>query len=278
MGYSTGNTTINVLVSTPEGLVIAADSRVTLSDKEKNRIASDYYQKIFKVGRFVGVACSGAAFLYEENGNGRSIGSIVDVYKFRNNITDSTITSPREVADSLKEIVEGIYNKQQLNLLQDILHLLIFGYDQKKNRKIFEVYYKMERYGKDSIVVRGVVEEIYSSGIPGSVVRGQTDVYTRLIKGFDPSLLNISCYEKEKDKFDNSRYDIRYDIMSLQDAIDFAVFLARATIEAQRFNQKAVMGVGGDIDVAVITSDGFRWIQKKKLHGEGKTADFENAK
>jgi hypothetical protein len=65
------------------------------------------------------------------------------------------------------------------------------------------------------------------------------------------------------------RYQIRYDLMNLQDAIDFAVFIVRATIEAQRFNQASIQGVGGAIDIAVITADGFRWIQRKRLHGEG---------
>jgi 20S proteasome alpha/beta subunit len=69
------------------------------------------------------------------------------------------------------------------------------------------------------------------------------------------------------------RYDIRYDLMSLQDAVDFAVFIVRATIEAQRFNQGSLMGVGGAIDVAVVTPDGFRWLQKKGISVEGRPVE-----
>ena len=277
--YDRGDATINLLVSTYDGFVIGADSRVTLSDKEKHRIASDSYQKIFRIGKFVGVACSGAAFLYDESGDRRNIGSIVDACKIRYNISDSISMSPRAVAESLNVFVGEIYNKQRRNVEQGLLNLLIFGYDEKKDRKIFEVSFpSVEGDSKDNLHVYGVVKAIDTSGTLLSVVEGQKDVYTRLIKGYDPGLLNMACYEKEKDSIDNLRYAIRYDIMSLQDAIDFAIFIVRATIEAQRFNQKAVMAVGGDIDVAIITPEGFRWIQRKKLRGEGKDVDFENAK
>jgi hypothetical protein len=50
--------TVNILVSTYDGLVIAADSRVTLVDSGLVRIASDTYQKIFQVGTCTGVSCS----------------------------------------------------------------------------------------------------------------------------------------------------------------------------------------------------------------------------
>lgn len=277
--HSVGDATINVLVSTYEGLVIAADSRVTLQEKEKQRIASDSYQKIFRVGKFVGVACSGTAFLYDENGERRNISSIVDAYKIMENITDSTSISPRIVAENLSEFVGKIYKTRLINLKENVLTLLVFGYDERKDRKIFELNFpKVEHLGTDSLVVHGILNDLFESGTPGSVVEGQMDVYYRLIKGHDPELLNMSCYEKEKDKIDNLRYDIRYEIMSLQDAIDFAVFIVRATIEAQRFNQKAVMGVGGDIDIAIITAEGFKWIQKKKLYGERNATDFQNVK
>ena len=56
--------------------------------------------------------------------------------------------------------------------------------------------------------------------------------------------------------------------MTLQDAIDYAIFLIRTTIDYQRF-ATMVPTVGGDIDVAIITHHGgFQWIQEKKYRGE----------
>ena len=43
-----------------------------------------------------------------------------------------------------------------------------------------------------------------------------------------------------------------YEVFSLQDAIDYAEFLIRTTIEHQRFSQ-TIPSVGGDIDIALVT-------------------------
>ncbi|HAW50379.1 TPA: hypothetical protein DCX16_05480 [bacterium] len=56
-----------------------------------------------------------------------------------------------------------------------------------------------------------------------------------------------------------------YQLLSLQDAIEYAVFLVRTTIDAQKFIPMPPT-CGGDIDVAIITpTDGFVWIRKKEL-------------
>ena len=56
--------------------------------------------------------------------------------------------------------------------------------------------------------------------------------------------------------------------MPLQDAIDYAVYLIRTTIETLRFEPRAPT-VGGPIDVLVVTPDGPQWVQRKELRGEG---------
>ncbi len=56
-----------------------------------------------------------------------------------------------------------------------------------------------------------------------------------------------------------------YQVFSLQDAIDYAEFLIRTTIDHQRFSQ-TIPSVGGDIDIALVTPfDGFQWIRQKPL-------------
>ena len=56
-----------------------------------------------------------------------------------------------------------------------------------------------------------------------------------------------------------------YPVFSLQDAIDYADFLIRTTINHQRFSQ-TIPTVGGDIDIALVTPfDGFQWIRQKCL-------------
>ena len=56
--------------------------------------------------------------------------------------------------------------------------------------------------------------------------------------------------------------------MPLQDAVDYAVHLIRTTIDTMRFEPR-FPSVGGPIDVLVVTPDGMRWVQRKELRGEG---------
>ena len=56
--------------------------------------------------------------------------------------------------------------------------------------------------------------------------------------------------------------------MPLQDAVDYAIHLIRATIETMRFEPR-FPGVGGAIDVLAVTPAGMRWVQRKELRGEG---------
>jgi hypothetical protein len=55
-----------------------------------------------------------------------------------------------------------------------------------------------------------------------------------------------------------------WDIMSLQDAIDFAVYAVKTTIDTMRF-QARPKTVGGPIDVLLITPQGTNWIKRKGL-------------
>jgi hypothetical protein len=55
--------------------------------------------------------------------------------------------------------------------------------------------------------------------------------------------------------------------MPLQDAIDYATHLIRATIDSLRFEPR-FPSVGGPIDVLVVTPDGMQWVQRKALAGE----------
>lgn len=53
--------------------------------------------------------------------------------------------------------------------------------------------------------------------------------------------------------------------MPLQDAVDYAVHLIRATIDTMRFETR-FPSVGGPIDVLAVTPTGLRWVQRKELH------------
>lgn len=107
---------------------------------------------------------------------------------------------------------------------------------------------------------------------------GQLDVACRLVHGFDPALISIiqealKFNDKQGKKvrqtlMANLQYPIPYQVLPLQDCIDLAIFLIRTTVVAQNL-AIAVRGVGGPIDVAVITrTKGLQYVQQKEIHGE----------
>lgn len=262
--------TVNVLVSTNDGIVVAADSRLTLMDNGVTRIASDSQQKIFRIGKSCGVSCSGAAFLLDNSKRLRNIGSYIEEFKIRSKIDDSSIIYPDKIVEELAQYFSDLCGQIEFNLQQGQLEILLFGFDVQKKRRIYEITLPISKKKEDnSVEISYTLQEMQKSGSPGSIVKGQLDVYFRLIKGYDLSILNKEYYSQIKSDLDQLRYDVRYELMSLQDAIDFATYIVRATIESQRFNQKSVMGVGGDIDIALLTPEGFSWIKIKKYKVEG---------
>jgi 20S proteasome alpha/beta subunit len=61
---------------------------------------------------------------------------------------------------------------------------------------------------------------------------------------------------------------IPYQFLPLQDCVDLTILLINTTAELMRFVTD-VRGVGGPIDVATITrTEGFKYVQAKQIHGE----------
>ncbi len=96
----------------------------------------------------------------------------------------------------------------------------------------------------------------------GAAWSGQTDILTSI-------LVPVAAKDdKGNDKIIRSPAPIVWDAMALQDAIDFAIYAIRTTIDTIRF-QARPKTVGGPIDVLVLTPDKATWIRKKELHGAG---------
>jgi hypothetical protein len=96
----------------------------------------------------------------------------------------------------------------------------------------------------------------------GAAWSGQTDILTSI-------LIPVTAKDAQgSDKVIRSPAPIVWDAMALQDAIDFAIYAIRTTIDTMRF-QARPKTVGGPIEVLVLTPDEATWIHKKELHGSG---------
>lgn len=126
---------------------------------------------------------------------------------------------------------------------------------------------------------------------------GQQDVLSRVVLGFENRFFNLPFVQKAVQEMGEGeivkqlrglQYQISWGTMTLQDAIDFCVLAIKTTEAIQRFSDGVVLapgdipGVGGAVDVAVITRDkGFVWVKKKNLQIDDEIIDldkFENLK
>lgn len=118
----------------------------------------------------------------------------------------------------------------------------------------------------------------------GALWVGQTDVILRIIKGYAPEIENLDIVKEGlmrnqavvQAQFERLEYIINWGTITLQDAVDFCILMTRTTESVQRFSDGTslapggIPGVGGEIDIAVITAkDGFRWLKQKVVKTEG---------
>jgi hypothetical protein len=87
---------------------------------------------------------------------------------------------------------------------------------------------------------------------------GQSDVISTILKPYQ--LLG-----PENKPIPAPRFPIIYDSMNVQDAIDFAIYAVRTTIDTMKFQARA-KNVGGCIDVLLLMPEEEKWVQRKELH------------
>lgn len=108
---------------------------------------------------------------------------------------------------------------------------------------------------------------------------GQLEIASRIIHGYDPTVLpqflerrfslsTPEAVETVRALQAESEFRIPYQLLPLQDCVDLAIFLIRGTMTAQGLGV-GVRGVGGPVDVAYITrTEGLTYVQRKGIRGE----------
>lgn len=262
--------TIVVNVTVPEGIIFAADSRQTFTNRNGDvRVNSDHAYKLFQITPRVAAVTYGWAFL-----DGRNINSHVNDFRV-------TLENPDQPVEEISKLLgEYLSQKYKTHIEKKIdnpveegnyaLGLLVGGFDPgNKVGKVFEIYIP-----NGEIYLRRSTDEM-----PGASWRGHTPVISRLLRGFDTRINKVNGYTedlgKEIDENNTLGYNVDYWVMTLQDAADYALFLVHTTIQMQRFSDGITIdpgssaNCGGPIDLAVIDPlKGFQWIQRKQLHGE----------
>ncbi len=230
-----------VTVYVPSGIVMAADSRMSVQRSEE-RTEGD--QKLLVQQQLV--LSDNAYKVVELTGSGVGI-SIYDAGIINNQPADSHVHRFEEEALSEEDDVLSVGAKFlayfQKNFPGVAVGYHVAGYRQENRTSVPYVLvgHTVREPGMRRVNADGEGKVQY-----GITRAGDTLIANRLI---DPNHLPL------------------FPAMPLQDAVDYAVHLIRATIDTMRFEPR-FPSVGGAVDVLVVTPEGMRWVRRKELRGQ----------
>ncbi len=234
-----------VTLYVPEGIVIAGDSRLTLrwtnntgSGEQLHSVtASDSNTKIFSIANKFGLGTFGAADI-----NGIPISGFINAF------TEKKVTAATTI-DQMPQLLLDFFGEKYG---YPATYFYVIGYKVEKGISVPHAYH-VNIAGKAYSRINYDGDQTYNGANWG----GEIEVMTRIIN---------SVRLKQGDQWiDTPDTPILWNFMTLQDAIDFAIYAVRTTIETIRFQQKEKT-VGGPIDILVIKpNEEPIWINKKEL-------------
>jgi hypothetical protein len=253
--------TIAIGVACPEGLVLAADSRSSLLSANKFRIATDYAQKVFEIGdRFAAVTFGWSTV------EGKTIAGNVKEIAAQTVFPDDIDAAAQALRDAMKSRVDAhIAAGLDPAPPHDTLGFIMAGFDANGVGHLKRIW-----------LPSGTIIDGSSTAIPGAQWDGETDAIVRLVWGWDLLRVDASRWAKRnRERLEEVAYNIPVGWFALQDAIDFAAFVVRTTIDTQRFIDGTVKDpgssptCGGPLQIATVTAHGrVEWVQQTKLRGD----------
>lgn len=236
----------------PKGIVMASDSRQSITVEGKTPEGKD-----FKVETVNSDAVS-KTFLLENHKVGiSSFGRDVLGGQQMASHIKSFIEGELASIDDVETIPRKLVEYFRGSFLDADTGFHIAGYKREGKLSVPHVYYC--HVARNAVERRNVKSD--GSLSYGAAWSGQIDVLV--------SILNPVIIKDEAGNENVIRQvaPIVWEVMTLQDAIDFSIYAIRTTIDTISF-QARPKNVGGPVDVLVITPDGARWIQRKELKGE----------
>jgi hypothetical protein len=280
------------------------------------REGSQSRMKVFQLNKLVGAAVCGLSFLENHNIeqhlnkylrenslDGQTVQAIAEkiydlfIEKYNNYIKEFADKKEQELRSAGFSNVESSFELECVivkykdlsgrpataQFCQPLLDMLIAGYDPDGRSSVYKVTLP------DLKEQNGISKKL-DHGQSGATWIGQTDVLVRVIRGWSPEIKKIKTVnelaELKRNEFisalDDQEYIINWATMTLQDAIDFSNMGIKITENIQRITDGTWQfpgsspGVGGPVDIAVITPEkGFVWIQKKLLKIGKSTINFD---
>jgi hypothetical protein len=261
---------LGIVIKGPEGVVLAADSRVTLEAKRADGagfvVNFDNATKLLSFSaphNYVGAVTYGAAVI-----DGRTAHSFIPEFEL-------SLPKARVSVEEYAKLLSAFYFARWKDAIPA---------DYKGASMTFAV----GGYSLDAAYGSAFMFDIPHRPDPvqrnpgpkdfGMTWGGQLEIVSRIIHGYDPV---VPALIKETLKPDDTQmkalqeairsrteFRIPYQVLPLQDCVDLAVFMIRTTITAQAL-AVGIRGVGGPIDVATVTrTSGLEYIQRKRICAE----------
>jgi hypothetical protein len=272
---------LGIAIKGSEGVVLAADSRVTLFNQVQNPLTPgqalvipasfDNATKVLRVSGqdFVGAVTYGLGAFNTANGP-RTMHSFIPELEEQLKAEGVGRLSVSEFANRLRDFFVGQWNTH-INRVPnpgEEINFLVGGFDDGA------AYGRVFLFQVPTQAIP--VEQNPGAGQFGITWGGQHDLVYRMLYGFDigvPAFIQSALsipppqFASFKQQLDQKfQPGIPYQFLPIQDCIDLAVFLIQSTIKFQRFRTSAVRGVGGPIEVATITrSEGFVFRSRRQL-------------
>jgi hypothetical protein len=263
----------------PEGIVLAADSRVTLMGQIPGQpivipATYDNASKLLRIDNYqthVGAITYGVGALGQQEF--RTAHSLMP--EFEDYLKEKKVDKRLGVEDFAKHLSDFFLNQWTSRMSPPVpnvqtmdMAFIVGGYDENEAYgKVFEFY----------IPSRPIPRETIPGATFGLTWGGQREYVDRLLNGFDDNLLMLT--QQSLGLNDTQRENLRqhlakslsapipYQFLPLQDCVNLSVFLIRTTIGIQSCFT-GLRGVGGSIDVATITrKKGFDTIKEKHIIG-----------
>ena len=260
----------------PEGIVLAADSRVILSAEMQSGVEKmilpstfDNATKLLQITghNYVGAVTYGVGAIgQQEPRTAHSFLLEFEDYLSKKDIKRLPI---KDFAENLANFfIIQWKDRMPSNYSGPDMVFLVGGFDAgEPYGRVFQV-----------LIPSNLVPIECNAGQFGITWGGQSEYTHRLIKGFDPRMpslvqnfLSLSAEQTtalEGHLESALSSPIPYQFLPLQDSVNLSILLIRTTMEIQNWIV-GVRGVGGAIDVATITrKEGFIPVQQKAIIGQ----------
>lgn len=262
---------LGIVIVSPSGIVLAADSRLTLESLnkltgEKLTVNYDNATKLLRFNEpnnFVGAITYGQAVIPGENRTAESY-----LPEFEASLKSKKRLPIEDFAQALSDFFVDQWKSVPANYTGDPMVFQVAGYDEKA------------AYGRGfefSVPSKPAPNERVPAGQFGIVWGGQTDIVDRMIKGYGlklpgkiASTLKLNATQKSQlaTLLTAEEWQFPIHVMALQDCVRLVLAVMRSTVTMQ---QLAVTkrGVGGPVDLVTVTrTEGIRAVQFKEVFGE----------